>query len=444
MGAIVFRAICLFFFAGFSGSCAVVDQYGSRAYDGNLNTQNAINQEVLVNIIRASKYQSVTWNPASQINGSQTETLNTGLPTINIGPLQTAAQHIYSVTNSVSSGVSGGFTTAPLATTAFQAGMLTPVDLKTVAALTTYYPRDVVFYALIAAIDVKLASSNRLYARLINDPTSTYYEPRPPFALDQTKCTELINRVGPQIFFGPSCYYAKFINLLGILIRNGLSIELAQIPAQQPAQAQANQSNLVTVGRFCFNKNVVQQGLLVLSSNFPPCEQNVKQSAGGTMQTTTTETHKFDDAVLPTSKMRTITTTTNFVLPVTGRTFGVNFKGIGKVEITFEMRSPNGFLSYLGSWYKVGDEVRFNTGEAPFRGYGSAAGLRIFGSGPYLSILNGPSASCYTWINYSGQTYCVPMEATHTSMLMDIAVILRNLNVAPTDLNAPISVRVAQ
>jgi hypothetical protein len=36
------------------------------------------------------------------------------------------------------------------------------------------------------------------------------------------------------------------------------------------------------------------------------------------------------------------------------------------------------------------------------------------------------------------------MEATHSSMLMDIAVILRNLNISPTDLNAPISVRVAQ
>src|SRR5262245_39939000 len=154
------RALCLLSFVGLLGACALVDQYGSRAYDGNLNTQNAINQEVLLNIVRASRYQSISWNPATQITGSQTETLSTGLPTINIGPAQTAANHIYSITNSLSSGVNGAFTTTPLATTAFQTGMLTPVGLKTVAALTTYYPRDVVFYALIAAIDVKLVSSD--------------------------------------------------------------------------------------------------------------------------------------------------------------------------------------------------------------------------------------------------------------------------------------------
>jgi hypothetical protein len=448
MGAMVFRAVCLFFFAGVSGSCALVDQYGSRAFDGNLNTQSAINQEVLLNIIRASRYQSVSWNPASQINGSQTETLSTGLPTINIGPAQTAAQQISSITNSVSSGVSGGFTTAPLATTAFQAGMLTPVDLKIISSLTTYYPREAVFYALIGAIDVKLVSSNRLFAKLANDPNSAYYDIDYPFDLDQTKCYGLFKHLGPQVFFGPNrrypaaCYYAKFRNLLGLLIANGLYTELVQIPAQQPTQAQANQSNIVTVGRFCFNKNVVPEEYLVESSNFPACGKDNKQPAGGTVQTTTTETHKFDDALLPTSKTKTITTITNSVLPVTGRTFKVKFKGVGPVEITFEMRSPNGFLSYLGSWYNVGDKVPFASDNVPFRGYGSPPAQQIFRNGPYLSILNGASGWCYAWANYNGQIYCVPMEATHTSMLMDIAVILRNLNISPTDLNAPISVRV--
>jgi hypothetical protein len=403
---------------------------------------------VLVNIIRASRYQTISWNPASQINGSQTETLSTGLPTINIGPAQTAAQHIYSITNSVSSGVSGGFTTAPLATTAFQAGMLTPVDLKTVASLTTYYPREVVFYALINAINVKFASSDRLYARLTNDPSSAFYSLDYPLDLDQTKCSELFRHFGRQIFFGPNdtypaaCFYAKFRNLLGLLIRNGLYTELVSVPAQQPAQAQASQNNTVTVGSFCFNKNVVPQE--ILNSTFPSCGRNIKLSAGGTVQTTTTETQKFDDALLPASKMRTTTTTTNSILPVTGRTFKVEFAGVGWVEITFEMRSPNGFLSYLGSWFNVRDKLPFASDLRPFAGYGTPPALQIYNGGPYLSVLNGPSASCYTSVIYNGQIYCVPMEATHSSMLMDIAVILRNLNISPTDLNAPISVRVAQ
>jgi hypothetical protein len=437
MRAIAFRAFCLFVFAGLSGSCATVDQYGSRAYDGNLNTQNAINQEVLVNIIRASRYQAVSWNPASQISGGQTETLTTGLPTINFGPGATAASQIYSITNSVASGVTGGYTSAPLATTAFQAGMLTPVDLKTIASLATYYPRDVVVFALIAAIDVKLVSSDRVYARLINDPSAAYYDVNNASDLDQTRCHELFSHPGPQVFFGPAaCSYEKFTNLLALLIDSGLYTELVQIPAPQPAQAQANQINIVTLGRFCFNKTLVPLGLQ--SSNFPPCGLDKKQNAGGTVVISRAETHKFDDVVINTetkSATKTITTTTNSMLPVTGRNFRVKFTGIGEVEITFELRSPNGFLSYLGSWYNVGDKVAFEP-------YDTVPARTILKGGPYLSIVDGLSASCYSWVNYNGHIYCVPMDATHTSMLMDIAVILRNLNISPSDLNAPVSVRV--
>jgi hypothetical protein len=267
MRAVAFRAFCLFFVAGLSGSCALVDQYGSRAYDGNLNTQNAINQEVLVNIIRASRYQSVSWNPASQIQGGQTETLTTTLPTIFIGPNQPN-----SIGNSVASGLTGGYTTAPLATTAFQAGMLTPVDLKTLASLATYYPRDAVFFALIAAIDVKSVSNGR-YSRLINDPSAAYYDSRYASDLDQSRCDELFQRAGPQVFFtrpdgSEACSYAKFVNLLHILIKNGLYAELVQIPPPQPTQAQANQSNVVTFGSFCFNKNYVPPRTLLSSTKF--------------------------------------------------------------------------------------------------------------------------------------------------------------------------------
>jgi hypothetical protein len=439
MRAVALRAFCLFFLAGLSGSCALVDQYGSRAYDGNLNTQNAINQEVLVNIIRASRYQAISWNPASQIQGGQSESLQTGLPTIFI-PISLPN----TITNQVTSGATGGFTTAPLATTAFQAGMLTPVDLKTLASLTTYYPREAIFFALIAAIDVKLVSSNRVYARLVNDPSFAYYDLNNSSDLDQARCNELINELyqhpGHRAFFGTECSYEKFANLLHLLIDNGLYTELVQIPAPQPAQAQANQSNIVTFGRFCFNKVLVPQGMLTLQgSSFPPCGQYIKQSVGGTVAVTTTRTDKRDDRVVnidTQSLTRQTVTTTNSVLPITGKTFRVKFAGIGWVEINFELRSPNGFLSYLGSWYNFGDRVQFDR-------YDTIPAKTIFNGGPYLAVRDGLPASCYSWVNYDGGLYCVPMGATHTSMLMDIAVILRNLNISPTDLNAPISVRVA-
>jgi hypothetical protein len=105
------------------------------------------------------------------------------------------------------------------------------------------------------------------------------------------------------------------------------------------------------------------------------------------------------------------------------------------------MRSPNGFLSYLGSWYKFGDQVPFDLYKS---GYQSIPAKRIWADGPYLSITNAPTTQCYSSIEYEGQPYCVPLEATHTAMLMDLAVVLRNLNVQPTDLNVPATVRLAE
>jgi hypothetical protein len=417
-------------------ACGVVDQYGSRAFDGNLNTQNAINQEVLVNIIRASQYRALSWNPASQITGQQNESVNTGLPTISIGPAQTAANHIYQITNSVQSGVTGGFSTSPLATTAFQAGMLTPVDLKTIASLTTYYPREAIYYALIAAIDVKFISLNLQDSKLANDPNQAYFDINEPQNLNQDRCAELFkNRTSEVLSANARCSYAKFRNLLSVLIQSGLSTELVQIPGT----AQANQPGIVTVGRFCFDKKLAASDMVIQTSNFPRCGQDKRQPAGGTIVVSRVENQKSDDVVVNTktkSATQTTTVTTNSILPVTGRNFRVNFRGIGSVEITFELRSPNGFLSYLGAWYNVGDRLDFG-------GYDTIAADQILKGGHYLSIVNGPSAACYSWVNYSGGPYCVPAEATHTSMLMDIAVILRNLNISPTDLNAPVSVRVA-
>jgi hypothetical protein len=390
---------------------------------------------VLVNIIRASQYRALSWNPASQITGGQTETVSTGLPTVSIGPAQTAANHIYQITNSVSSGVSGGFTTAPLATTAFQAGMLTPVDLKTIASLTTYYPREAIYYALIAAIDVKFVSLNLQDSKLANDPSQAYYDINDPKNLDQTKCLEEFKHRTPEVFSSSGCSYAKFKNLLSVLIESGLSTELVQIPGT----AQANQPGIVTVGRFCFDKKLAAADLLIQTSTFPRCGEDRKQNAGGTVVVARTETQKSDDVVVNTrtkSANQTTTITTNSVLPITGRNFRVNFRGMGWVEITFELRSPNGFMSYLGSWYNVGDRLTFGN-------YDTNAADQILNGGRYLSIVSGASTSCYSWVSYNGSPYCVPTDSTHTSMLMDLAVILRNLNISPTDLNAPVSVRVA-
>jgi hypothetical protein len=315
------------------------------------------------------------------------------------------APYIYSLSNSLQSTVNGGFTTAPLAPTGFQAGMLTPVDLKTIASLMTVYPREVVFYALIAAIDVQTETSPRQYDRLTNDPRDAYFDKDSPKDLGSPECDDIH---GVELLFHkedkkhPSwhqCYYQKFRNMLSNLIDLGLYTELVQIPGQQPAQAQANQSNIVTIGRICRNRNIGGITLEVEDTNIPYCGLDKKQDAGGSVVIGKTETTKADDKVINanTRSMNTIITTTKTtILLITGHNFWIKFAGIGRVDMTFELRSPNGFLSYLGAWYNVASAVPFQRYERdettgrqkllPY--YDTIDAEQLFGDGPYLSILN--------------------------------------------------------
>src|ERR1700743_1383387 len=116
-------------------ACATVAQFGERIYDGNRNAVLAQNQETLVNIVRASNLQPLNFVGISQVSGGQTESLNSGLPTITLGPAQTIAQHQFQFTNSLQSGVSGGYQASPLVSTAFSTGMLSPISPKILAFL---------------------------------------------------------------------------------------------------------------------------------------------------------------------------------------------------------------------------------------------------------------------------------------------------------------------
>jgi hypothetical protein len=123
-------------------ACASVDQFGSRTYDGNLNSQNATNQEILLNIIRASSYQSTNFFAITQVTGSQVETLTTGLPTITLGPGLTTAQRQAVISDSLANGVTGGYQSNPLVSSTFSEGMLSPTSLRTIALLFWSHPRE--------------------------------------------------------------------------------------------------------------------------------------------------------------------------------------------------------------------------------------------------------------------------------------------------------------
>jgi hypothetical protein len=236
---------------------------------------------------------------------------------------------------------------------------------------------------------------------------------------------------------------------MSTLIDFGLSTEVIEF-ATSPSAAQNTQSvngsslpqtTMVATGRFCVSNTLRPSGLTRLTG-FPQCGHPASpQNLGGTAVTTKTLADKRDDVVVQTrtdSSASQTVITSNSVLPVTQRSATSIYEGVGPIRISFELRSPNGFMSYLGSWYNYADRIKFPP-------YDSIPALTVFENGSeYLSISNDSSGPCYSSISYGGQEYCVPAGASHTTMLMDIAVTLRNLNVQPSDLNSPFTVRLAE
>ena len=442
-------------------SCASVDQFSTRTEDGNANAQTANNQEVLLNIIRASQFQSLVWTPVNQYSGTQTETLSTVLPTAFFGPHRPAADQILSLSNSVSSGVTGNYQANPILTSAFEEGMLTPIDLRTMAKLFTLYPREIVLFALIQSVTVTNKRLDGGVTTLINDPEQNFIQqpketvnPNDLNNIKNDQCDTIVRNDTPlqNISSGYDCTYAKFKRLLDILLSIGLNVELisqsdgtsksvSATPAAAGATGQGSSSNTpptpAVVGKFCISPGKWASSFKADTSLrswlcTPPGE---KPKGSGSAVTTVTETTTEKTAD---GGMKTTTTQSTAPNTQSAEKGGcLPYDGVGETCIDFEIRSPAQFISYLGLWLKYQDAV-----ETP--NYITLPAQRVLGDQRYLVLNSMRGDSCYVSVVYHGFGYCVPESATHTAMLMDIGTALRNLNITPSDLNAPVTVRVTQ
>lgn len=444
-----------FVFAALCASCASVDQYGSRIHDGNTNAQFATNQEILLNILRASRYESYVWTPVNQFSGGQMEAVNATLPTFFFGPHLPAADHIYSLSTALNSQVSGNYQSNPILTSTFQEGMLTPVSLKSIAKLMTVFPREIVLYALIQSITITRIPSN-ISTTFINDPVQNYIQ-RPQQQIDPNDLSQIKNEECESMAYhnsyvqnfsnGYNCTYAKFEDFLTYLMEEGLSVELVSqknpSTAASPQQGQSAQASAASnlVGKFCFlpgsaASSIQGSGLSTLKDWICATSDGQSGSDDGT-----TPAPKLTVTQVVTKKTATGTeiTTTETPEQTSSRKKAVYVKIEGvNVLLDFNIRSPAQFLSYLGLWLRYANVV-----ETPR--YRTLTAQRVLGNQRYLDIVSGTnSGGCYSAVTFESAGYCVPQGATHTAMLMDLAMVLRNLNISPSDLNAPVTVRLSQ
>ena len=403
-------------------ACATVDQFGTRVGDANRNSQNALNEETLLNILRANKGQTPNFVGISQIAGSQMEALSTGLPAINIGPHQTQAQQIYSITNSLSSTVNGSYQASPLVTTSFQQGMLAPIDFKEIALLVSSHPREIVFHAVIDSITL---SSDIGAATYWNDPSDNSESAAEQLQITDTCESALIDTshrwTKQEMFTQPGvCNYAKFVRWLQLLDDYGLSAQLVPAPSssQKTPAAPGPATNAVNI-----------TSSKPSSSNATPTSQKTAEMVGKLCFDSTLKSPQFKhynpnlacDA--PAGRGQAAAH-----VPFSA---DFNILGYGVIKVdNLKLRSPLGVIDYMAKAWRYSDATPFETGQA-----------KQFG-GPLVEIVNGSGPQCYAATRFEGQFWCVPEDAEKTAVLMDIVQQLRNLSITPTDLNAAFTVRI--
>jgi hypothetical protein len=410
------------------GSCASVDQFGSRIYDGNVNSHDASNQETLLNVLRISKHQAPTFVGISQIAGGQTEALSTGLPTVTFGPHQTAAQQTYAITNSLSSSITSSYQANPIITTSFQEGMLFPISFKDLALLVGSHPREIVYHAVIESITV---SHNGRVALFRNHPRDNDHSDSDVLGRAKTydySCGDKLRDTNSywsveEMFENPdNCNYAKFVRWLQLYDDYGFTAEL--VPSASAGSAPSPGTNTVNTPT---SSNTQQNPSKIPESGGKLCFD----STLGSPRFTTGSPELRCGAVL--DKAPSGSSPPAGSKPRPGRVkFSSVFQPYGRVTLEFiKLRSPLGVFEYVGQAWGTTDDVPFL----------SDAANQL--NGPLVDIVQGSGPGCLASAAFSGRYWCVPVDAEKTAVLFDILQELRNLNVQPSDLNSAFTVRVS-
>lgn len=435
-----FRGVALVFWALLVAglcSCATVDQFGERIYDGNRNSDIAQNQETLINIVRSSSFQPLNFVGISQVTGGQSEQLNTGFPTVTIGPLQTAVQHQFQISNSLQSGVTGGYQASPLVSTVFSTGMLSPISPKILAYFVASYPREPVFFSVIESITVRSKLSGRII-RLVNDPTRDHVnDPNndtcAPLALDDA---------GQMFAAADRCSYSLFINLLGRLTNRGLTAELVKSKSSPKIVAQKAADQKVTpAGQKppAADQKPAAPAAADQKSTAPTAAANnaTPKSTGSTAANTSAPSYEGQLCFDTTISLRMVAQPQCGGGSKNTSRVTIAFPDIGPVDLDVYLRSPIGVFNYYGKL--------LNKQPAVWRPYYFTYQARnLVGDEPFLNVVRGESPTgCFVSVRYSGEVFCVPSSSRHTALLMTLLLHLRNLNIQPSDLNSAFSVHLS-
>jgi hypothetical protein len=441
--------------------------YEPRSYELNLGTQNLREQLVLLNVVRASRFEPLNFTTLSKYTASGSVNAGAGY-TKNSGVDFALVNRGTSLTSFVTAGASpanvlgataGGstsnsFDVVSLDNSEFYNNFLqtlTPgnVNLLVNAGLS----REVVFYSVIKAIDVNLTPNGRslfggVYPRLrfFNDPTNATWDgiPREDHGASYNQCEFEAKREFDQLadpyakprwapFTTPfwtgrhvaDCSYQKARLLIEAALRYGVTTKV--IPGNQVAQqakidvkkednqtfivfspAQASNTNTATGAKTPGLGNADQKVILCFDPTIAVYySQKIKYNPG---QICPEEAQKTKSA----SKTST-TPPTDFETLLT-QPLPTH---LGKYDESMApiLRSPYGVFQYYGSLLKTKhapDVTQIAEQKTDSR--------TLFEVRPDLG-------GCFVHVSYAGGSYCVPEEeAGNTKEVLTVLIALVNLS----------------
>lgn len=174
------RALLLAPLAALLSGCIAFGTIDKRATALNESAGAAQNRAILLNLVRASRFEPLYFLAMTQLNGSATADLKLGLPELTVGPRQAASQKDYILggtanndSNVLDNSTVTSFQESVLGSKDFYAGLLAPIDLKDVDLLLHQgFSRELIFDLVIqkATITVHTDQGD-------GDPTVIYNDP---------------------------------------------------------------------------------------------------------------------------------------------------------------------------------------------------------------------------------------------------------------------------
>jgi hypothetical protein len=366
--------------AAFVAGCAYNDHFDNRVDRFDIASEQARDQMILTNIVRASKAEPLAFQSLGQITGSNTSSLQMGLPSVVLGPqLASGAtrvldkQSVFGANPGASGFLANGMTTSgstsfnvtPSETQDFYQGLLDPVEPQTLALFKEQGIADEILFYLFTQQVIEERQGEARQIQFVND------------------------RLDPS--------FEGFHHYVELAMRYGLSAE--PTPGAKPgksAKADKSSSNDSTSEpgtdwRLCFNRKAWAPDT-PYADNHPLCGSNEKMKDPRTVT--------FRD---PRGKL------------VTAHVFP---------------RSTFSIFQYLGRLVAAGDEGQIKLITDQAKGHAPLEDDTLFAVTTAAAPLGG---DCFLTVAYGGGNYCVPTSALNTKRILGLLVQLLALNTSIRD-----------